>query len=783
MGNIRRTLRNVTLIVSVVAGLILTPASPVQADQTDIVGPPGGGSFGTSVTVLPNGNIVVTDPYYDAGPTPDVGAVYLYNGATRALISTLTGSTADDQVGEGGVTVLSNGNYAVSSRYWNNGAAAGAGAVTWGNGDTGASGVVSSTNSLVGSTAGDQVGWRVHPLSNGNYVVRSSDWDNGGEADAGAVTWGDGTSGTSGVVSSTNSLVGSTADDHVGEGGVTPLSNGHYVVGSRDWDDGSTTDVGAATWGDGTSGTCGVVSSANSLVGSTAGDRVGWSVEALSNGHYVVGSRYWDDGAVADVGAVTWGDGTSGTTGVVSSTNSLVGSTATDRVGWHVQALSNGHYVTSSLFWDNGGATDAGAVTWGDGTVGASGVVSSTNSLVGSAANDYVGSLGVVELSNSNYVVYSPEWDDGGTTDVGAVTWGDGTTGVSGVVSSTNSLVGSTAGDEVGWNVVPLSNGHYVVSSPNWDNGAAADAGAATWGNGTSTTVGVVSSTNSLVGSTTGDRVGYGVMPLSNGNYVVGSPNWDNGGAVDAGAVTWADGTSTTVGVVSSANSLVGSTAGDSVGEQDNVAALSNGNYVVGSHRWDNGGVTDAGAVTWGDGTSGTTGVVSSTNSLVGSTAGDWVGYRVTALSNGHYVASSRYWDNGAVVDAGVATWGDGTRGTSGVVSSTNSLVGSTAGDQVGYLNVVPLSNGNYVVRTPDWDNGGAVDAGAVTWGNGDTGTSGAITVENSVCGTTAGGGSSMVWAYDDTNVQLVVGRPADNIVTLFDVSYRVYLPLILRNY
>ena len=44
------------------------------------------------------------------------------------------------------------------------------------------------------------------------------------------------------------------------------------------------------------------------------------------------------------------------------------------------------------------------------------------------------------------------------------------------------------------------------------------------------------------------------------------------------------------------------------------------------------------------------------------------------------------YWDNGAATNAGAVTWGSGTAGVSGVVSSANSLVGSTANDQVGYL-------------------------------------------------------------------------------------------------
>ncbi|MFN8440815.1 MAG: hypothetical protein U0175_08605 [Caldilineaceae bacterium] len=42
----------------------------------------------------------MTDPRYDIpGGATDVGAVYSYDGATHALISTLTGSTSDDSWG------------------------------------------------------------------------------------------------------------------------------------------------------------------------------------------------------------------------------------------------------------------------------------------------------------------------------------------------------------------------------------------------------------------------------------------------------------------------------------------------------------------------------------------------------------------------------------------------------------------------------------------------------------------------------------------------------------
>ena len=45
--------------------------------------------------------------------------------------------------------------------------------------------------------------------------------------------------------------------------------------------------------------------------------------------------------------------------------------------------------------------------------------------------------------------------------------------------------------------VTALSNGNYVVASPNWN----AQEGAATWGNGMTGTTGTVSAGNSLVGS------------------------------------------------------------------------------------------------------------------------------------------------------------------------------------------------------------------------------------------------------------------------------------------
>jgi hypothetical protein len=558
------------------------------------------------------------------------------------------------------------------------------------------------------------------------------------------------------------------------------LSNGNYVVSSPYWDRVGATDAGAVTWGSGTAGVSGVVSVGNSLIGSTTSDWIGNDgVTALSNGNYVVSSQFWDDGGTANVGAVTWGSGTTGISGSVLVGNSLVGSADNDRVGTDgVTALSNGNYVVSSRYWDYGPATDAGAVTWGSGVGGINGAVSVTNSLIGST-NDQVGNGGVTALTNGHYVVSSPDWDNGGTANVGAVTWGSGTIGISGSVSTANSLVGSSVDDQVGsGRVTALSNGHYVVCSLDWD-GVDTDVGAVTWGSGTAGISGAVSAANSLVGSTASDRIGATITVLSNGNYVVRSPGWSNGLATNAGAVTWGSGTAGISGAVSAANSLVGSTASDMVGVSG-VTALSNGNYVVSSRFWD-GSVANAGAVTWGSGTSGINGAVSTANSLVGSSLNDRIGGGgVTALNNGNYVVRSPSWNSDGAVNAGAVTWGSGTAGVSGAVSAANSLVGSTANDGVG--DVTALSNGHYVVSSPDWDNGGVADVGAVTWGSGTAGASGTITVENSVLGQAGGGGSSLIFDYDYAYNQLVVGRPADNRVTIFTSNTNCYLPLIIKN-
>ena len=705
-------------------------AFSVSAAQIDIPGPAGSVAFGTTVTVLPNGNIVVTDPL--AGP----GAVHLYSPG-GALISTLTGTAASDQIGSGGIVQLTNGNFVVVSPVWRNGAALNAGAVTWVNGVTGLAGNVSTANSLVGGGQDDRVGTigtsgasGVVALNNGNYVVASSNWSSGATTGAGAVTWANGTIGRTGEVSPFNSLTGSTRNDFVGVDGVTALTNGHYVVRSSLWSNGATTGAGAVTWGNGNMGVAGEVSSANSLVGTAFNDLVGSAaIGVLNSGNYVVVSPSWSNGLVPDTGAVTWANGATGRVGVVAAGNSLIGSTESDRVGFPgVTELTNGNYVVRSSEWDSATGTNVGAVTWGSGSGGLAGVVGASNSLVGTVSEDRVGDTlfvnnrsrpGVTALGNGNYVVVSSLWDNGATLNVGAVTWASGVTGSAGAVSSLNSLIGTTAGDKVGSaGARALANDNFVVLSPLWTNGASMGAGAATWALGNAQILGEVAATNSLIGTASNDGIGsHGLAALTNGNYVVLSPFWNNGSSTDVGAATWANGGASTPAIVGAANSLIGSSSNDFVGFTQ-VAILANGNYVVSSPNWDNAGLVDVGAVTLANGGTGRFGAVSSSNSLIGSTAGDAIG------------------------NDGIAT------------------VGTLA-----------LSDGNYAVVSEFWDNAALVDAGAVTLARGDVGVIGTIQSTNSVLGTAANGGDDLVLGYDAPRGQLIVGRPDSNLVSLFTLG------------
>lgn len=655
----------------------------------------------SQITVLSNGNFVYSNPNYGAEGRPNIGIVRLYNGKTFSVITTLAGNRDGDRVGDR-VYALPNGNFVTSSQYYDNGATDN-GAVWWVNGVSGA------TTFLTGAYNMDQVGLGgITVLTNGNYLVNSYRWTNSTGKPLGAVTWCSGTAGLSGVVSAANSLIGSTDSDYVGTpSGVTALQNGNYVVATPFWDNGPIKDVGAVTFGNGTTGTFGAVNASNSLIGTNPEDRVGsGGAFALTNGNYVVCSEVWKNGSVESAGAATWANGTTGLIGTVTDANSLVGSKIYDRVGnYGVTALANGHYVVRSGFWSNGSLSLAGAATWGNGNTGITGVVSPANSLVGGVENSVVSLSNVTALTNGNYVVSSSGWSSATTNSVGAVTWADGNSGIIGEVNEANSLVGQTVNEQM-FRVTALTNGNYAVASPKWENDKGEVVGAVVWADGSKGLTGKIEASSAITGLKEGDGIGNsGVFALSDGNYIILSRLWDSQTVADAGAVTWMNGSGPASGQVTESNSLYGSFPQGLI-TLNNPVILKNGSYT----------------------------------------------FKTSALK----VTDP---------DPGTVTWGNG--GQSGEISAINSLVGSHSEDEFGFSDIGVTADGNYFVINSR-RSVLQLRAGSVTWGNGVTGTVGTVNDCNSVIGKMFNGGSSFSAGYNETYKYLIVGRGREELITIY---------------
>jgi len=453
----------------------------------------------------------------------------------------------------------------------------------------------------------------------------------------------------------------------------------------------------------------------------------GGQVLVLSNGNFVVVDKYFDSGVADDIGSVSL------YTANDQKISTVTGATAGDQIGSDgVFEVSDGDFVILSGSWHKNGVGAVGAATWVDATTGIGGTISAGNSLTGTSVGDFADSK-VTVLANGNYVISNPKW---GANDVGAVTWEDGTATLSGSISASNSIVGASTSDMVGsGGITALTGGDYVVASPMWD-GHAPDAGAVTWASGNGPTHVAVAEVNSIAGLNNGDMVGSGgVTALTNGNYVIASPKWNNGNLGDAGAATWADGSKVTSANVATGNSIVGGSNFDMVGS-GGVTALSNGNYVVISPLFNKSPFLNAGAATWANGAAATSTVVTDSNSLIGASSFANVGAGgVTALSNGNYVISSPYFSGNGRNENGAATWAVGTAATSGVVAQANSIIGANNSDAIGSAGVTALAgNGNYVISSPQW---GATELGAVTWASGAGTTSAIVSIANSLVGTT----------------------------------------------
>lgn len=525
----------------------------------------GGLGFG-GVFELANNNYVIVSPL-DDGVAVDTGSVQLMNGATGVQIDLLEGDLANDQLGAGGVTELANGNFLIVSPFDNEGPVNFAGSVRLMDGTTGAA----IGTAIIGDSFNDSVGsGGVIELDNGNYVIVSSFDTEGGVLLAGSVRLIDGTTGAQIGIT----IAGDVFFDAVGAGGVTPLTNGNYVILSILDDVGGVVDAGSMMLVNGATG----VQIGATIAGDVLSDQLGFGLsEALSNGNFVFGSQFDDEGGIVDAGSVRLIDGTTG----LQIGATFAGNTASEQAGL-VTAIDNGNYVITSPFADVGGTVDVGTVQLMNGTTG----VQIGATIEGDVANDQLGFGSVVGLANDNYLISSVNDDVGGVVDAGSVMLVNGATGVQ--IGTT--IAGDAAGDQLGLGtVVVLENNNFVLGSSLDNEGGFSDAGSARLIDGTTgMQIGAT-----LAGNTDGDQLGnLDIVPLANSSYVLLSSLDDEGGVVDAGSARLVNGvTGAQIGTA-----IVGGAANDM--DEAVVSTSSTGEvFVLGLNRSDNNALTDSGRV------------------------------------------------------------------------------------------------------------------------------------------------------------------------------------------
>lgn len=576
--------------------------------------------FGSEVTIVGGGNVVVNDPF-DSSSVLDGGAVHLFDPLGQTLIASIYGDQPGDRLGDDSITALGDGNFVIVSRFDDDG----------GPQDTGAVRLVDSqTGAQIGPTAtGNERddflgGGGITVLPNNNYLIRSPLDDVAGMQNAGSVRLMNGNTGQQIAV-----LAGDQPMQFLGNGGVVALENGNYVVASFLEDNGPTTDVGAIRLMDGATGAqIGVT-----LYGDLVDDQLGRTgITPLASGNFVIGSDLVDNGALVDAGSIALIDGTTGLQIGVT----VYGEQAIQNLSFEpVTALGNGNFVVVSSGFSAPGVPDAGSVRLFDGVTGEQ----IGPAIIGDQPFDFVGGGGITALVNDNFVIASNFADSGLTQNAGSVQLISGATGMQ--IGMT--VFGGQKDDLLGaGGVIALTNGNYVVETPDSDGpGPGQNAGLVQLFDGVS---GMVIS--SLAGAQADDQIGFtGATPLNNGNYVLASLFEDVGAIDKAGVIRVFNGvTGDQIGAT-----ITGDETEDLLG--DRVFALADDSYVIVSILDDDGMNQDVGSIRRGDSTSG----LEIGSPTFGSSALDLLEVRFAQPTDGGYfIIGAPEWDNGGMADSGL---------------------------------------------------------------------------------------------------------------------------------
>ncbi|KAJ4455550.1 putative Light-harvesting LHII; alpha subunit B / Histone protein [Paratrimastix pyriformis] len=589
-------------------------------------------------------------------------------------------------------------------------------------------GVSNSSNSLVGGVSGSRIGWHsgapgVNELPDGSYLLRSPQYYADASSVAGAVTW----------PAHVHTPEPPLYDTHVPTAGasgvgthVRVLADGTYVVSSPTW----YSNRGFVAVGNSTHPVAGVVSAANSLVGASAGDKLGnleenlmfiWNpnIHFLENGtfvaitgalgtfNYLPATQTFVITGSANQFSNGYAHSYSGTTGAgcignIANVAQLLG-TATQPLVPRVLVLTNGNYVVSGAAWNDPAhsRTAVGFAMLCTGAAGCPSSISSATALVGGATNARVSQQGVLALSDGGYVTYCPA------------------SGCQGVLSATNSLVGlGLAVSFTTFTLLATPEGGFVVGCSACTRSGLLNAGiVARCGPGGAGCLGQTASpANSLSGDAENTKMGLFLALSHNGSLIIAAPGY----ASTKGAVFWYPATELVVGQPDPAMGLVGAT-GQSVGDGA-LMVTPNEDYIV----WSKTGML----LTWCSGVTGCRGVtVTEADTITGIPTSTDPALKIRQGGDGDYYllmgAELLVWGpkdrafptgplgpttalvgiqgsattlinlpNGAFLvacflslsSAGSITWCSGTDPCVGTVSAARSLVGASAGDRLGNL-------------------------------------------------------------------------------------------------
>ena len=327
---------------------------------------------------------------------------------------------------------------------------------------------------------------------------------------------------------------------------------------------------------------------------------------------------------------------------------------------------------------------------------------------------------------------------------------------------------GDDEGDFLGFQIIGLPNGNFVIASLLNDIGGIVNAGSV-----------------QLIDGVTGQQIGSEItgdsessillvpQTLANSNYIVAADSEDIGGITDAGSVRLIDGSSgSQIGnrftgdndsdflgrADIGSNIVIPGTTGSIVIPSGGIKILANDNFVIASARDDVAGIVNAGSVRL---VSSITGLQIGPT-LAGNNDADHLGSgNVVSLSNGNYVVVSPNDDVNGIEDAGSVRLFSGATG----IQIGNTITSMTTGDQVGLNGVTELAGNRFVVASSREDVAGIVDAGRVSLFDADTG----VQIGPGVAGDAMDDqlGSSQIIALPNGNH--VVVSPMDDINAIPD--------------